>query len=818
MKYLKPAVACLILATSVLGADAKRAIKEVITVQQPDGTPLNIRLHGDEIMHFVTTEDGTLLTQDANGLYTYAEVDDNGIVVSTGVSATSPARQIKVVNLKDVDLNAIAEKRNLAERRSQTFANYDNNASSSRFRAPQTGYGLTSTNYPLTGSPKGLVILVEYSDVPFTHSNPGQYFNDLINKKGFNEYGATGSALDYFTEQSVGKFTPSFDVYGPVKLPNKREYYGGNVGGDDKNPHLMVTDAIKILDQEGVDFSQYDTNRDGVIDNVYVFYAGQGEADSGIANTVWPHSWDVRYGGVTLRVDGVLVGHYACSNEWDSMYKRPDGIGTFVHEFSHVMGLPDLYHTTNAYATYTPDKYSVLDYGPYNNQGRTPPNYGAFELNATGWVEPIMLNEPMTVSLQNITSGQFGLIPTSKDTEFFLLENRQQDGWDKYIPGHGMLIWHIDYNKSVFTNNTVNNSQSHQYVDIEEANGRANSSSEANMAGYPFPGTSGNTSFTSTTTPALKDWSNRAINYPITDITEKNGIITFKVLGGYEPLDVPQPVAVDANENEYYFIASWNAIDRATDYFITVSTVSDVQESKIETGFDGSTLPSGWEASVKGWYSTLGNYGNSAPSFKFSTDGSTLTTPQLEHDITKVEFWAQGQSTSNSGTKLQIYGLINGSWVLVEEYTPKHLEPEDVTIVVPAGVRQIMFKFIKDKGNIALDDVAITYGGSGEVLPDYNSLSTGGATTIKVDKLKPGVTDYSFTVTASDGKQLSEKSEPVFVKVLAMSGVESVGVDADRNDAPVEYFNLQGVRVSTPVRGSVIIRRQGDRIEKVIIR
>ena len=129
-----------------------------------------------------------------------------------------------------------------------------------------------------------------------------------------------------------------------------------------------------------------------------------------------------------------------------------------------------------------------------------------------------------------------------------------------------------------------------------------------------------------------------------------------------------------------------------------------------------------------------------------------------------------------------------------------------------------MFKFIKDKGNIALDDVAITYGGTGEVLPDYNSLSTGGATTIKVDKLKPGVTDYSFTVTASDGKQLSETSEPVFVKVLAMSGVESVGVDADRNDAPVEYFNLQGVRVSTPVRGSVIIRRQGDRIEKVIIR
>ena len=213
-------------------------------------------------------------------------------------------------------------------------------------------------------------------------------------------------------------------------------------------------------------------------------------------------------------------------NEWEG--SRPDGVGTFIHEFSHVMGLPDLYATDYSTA-FTPGEWSVLDYGPYNNDGCTPPIYSIYERYALGWIEPTVIDGPATIRLDNVMENKGCIIPTKRANEFFLLENRQQTGWDTFIPGHGMLVWHVDYNSYIWAQNTVNNNASHQYVDLEEAD---NIRSENTRAGDAFPGTSKVTSFTDTTTPSMKTWTGAKLNLPITDITETDGIITFNVAGG----------------------------------------------------------------------------------------------------------------------------------------------------------------------------------------------------------------------------------------------------------------------------------------------
>ena len=402
----------------------------------------------------------------------------------------------------------------------------------------QNGIGLFDSSFPVKGDVKALVILVNYKDVKFQTPNPSAYFSDMLMKQGFSEYGATGSAYDYFFDNSDGQFRPQFDCYGPVDLPNNRSYYGGNNSNDeDKAPEEMIIHAVELLDDE-VDFSQYDTDGDGFVDNVYVFYAGRGEADGGGTNSVWPHSYNIYWGaGRICQADGVMFDYYACSNEWDGA--KPDGIGTFVHEFSHVMGLPDLYDVDYENAEYvTPGAWSVLDMGNYNNNSRTPAAYSAFERNALGWNEPRVLDGPADIVLEHILdSNESCLIPTEKDTEFFLLENRQKKGWDAYVPGTGMLIWHIDYNSRVWQNNKVNINRSHQYVDIVEAGGTANNGINSAMRSYTFPGSKNVTSFTSSTTPALKSWAGKAINLPITDIKESNGKISFKVAGGSAGID-----------------------------------------------------------------------------------------------------------------------------------------------------------------------------------------------------------------------------------------------------------------------------------------
>lgn len=555
---------CLIMAGTASNVSAKPAIRTSRQVTQPDGTTLTIRLVGDEHAHLYLTEDDCPVVWDDNLGFVYASVNDDGSQTPTGITAHDRASRMSsefhaAKPISEPAVTRILESRMERRMSSRHMSNIQSGPKRSQ------GYGLSSTTFPSTGEQKAIVILVQFSDLAFGAKNDANhqyqnysdsedpvhdYWNDLLNKEGFNGFGGVGSCRDWFLANSADKdgnpqFCPQFDLYGPVTLPNNMKYYGrNNLYGDDENAYKMVVDACAILDDE-VDFSQYDRDGDGLVDNIYIFYAGFGEADSQQSNTVWPHSWDLHYVNATFKVDGVTVDHYACSNETDYGRRTPDGIGTFVHEFSHVMGLPDLY-TTVYNTAYTPGSYSVLDYGPYNNDGRTPPNYSAYERWALGWMTPEKYTGSGSVSLANLAdTNEAYVIPTEKETEYFLVENRQQSGWDAYIPGHGMLIWHIDYVKEIFDNNVVNNTPSHQYVDLIEANGKKN---EKYASGHTFPGTNNVTAY------SFKSWSGKSCGVEFNDIKESEGMIVkdVKTEEGQGPSGIDSIREQDDEHTEYF--------------------------------------------------------------------------------------------------------------------------------------------------------------------------------------------------------------------------------------------------------------------------
>ncbi len=544
MKKFSMASLSLLFALSAWGVPAKPGHSRIV---QPDGTEIMARLIGDENHHVWLSEDGYPLVMVADTWY-FGSVNSDGLLVPSGFKACDRS----VMDKETAKFLDSLDKEDMMMQLSRRAAD----VRKAVLHLPkQKGVGLfPNATYPTKGNPKALVLLVEVSDTPMQLENPSTYFKGLLNDRGFSQWNATGSARDFFETSSNGQFKPDFDVYGPVKLPHECAYYGGNNEfGSDLRPYQMLIDACTQLDSQ-IDFSVYDCDSDGFIDNVFIFYAGRGEASGGAPETIWPHAGYVESMCPCQeqhKFDGVRLDRYACTNEWGE--GRPDGIGTFVHEFSHVLGLPDLYATSYTGA-FTPGAWSTMDVGPYNNDGRTPPYLTAFERYALGWIEPTDISESMDVALRPISENCAAIIPTSRPEEFFLFENRQQSGWDKYIPGHGMLVWHVDYNANIWRQNIVNNDNVHQYVDIEEADDKK---SEETRSGDSFPGVSGKDSFTDDTYPSMRQWNGRKLECPVTEIRENDGLITFKVKGG-GMLDVPRPgiLAPEATGRQE-FVARW---------------------------------------------------------------------------------------------------------------------------------------------------------------------------------------------------------------------------------------------------------------------
>ena len=335
-------------------------------------------------------------------------------------------------------------------------------------------------------APRGLLILVNFSDITFNERNNQLAFDSLANGENYTYNGATGSCKSYFEVQSNGQYSPEFDVIGPVTLPQTSAYYATNDAVDnDKYVVDFVVDACKAADEQGVDFSQYDNDNNGVVDFIYIIYAGYAESEGAPSTTMWPHNWDLisaLYFGYSNMdeyyansasdfklpsFDGKLVNAYACSNELRKSTDTRAGIGTICHEFSHVLGLPDYYLTTTNPVVdqrNTPGAWSLMGYGNYLNNGNTPPNYSVYDKYYLGWLEPEALSKSQSLEIPADGETTYMISCDEKHVELgayrtdtvYYLENRQKEGWDAYLPGHGLLVWRVIYDESDWYNNCPN--------------------------------------------------------------------------------------------------------------------------------------------------------------------------------------------------------------------------------------------------------------------------------------------------------------------------------------------------------------------------
>ena len=495
-------------------ANAINSINEPIVYHQPDGTTITVLLHGNEHHHYYTDTDGNVLVADSRGMLT---------------AATPQQAQ--------------------------------------QARAPKgIAPAKTVSAFPKTGVQKSLVLLVQFPDKSLSYSAAD--FREMLNGTGYNYAGATGSAADYYIENSCGRFHPEFDVYGPVTMQYAMSHYGND---NDALAYEMVIEACNALDSE-IDFTQYDRDCDGWVDNVYIFYAGYSEAEGGGVSAIWPHSSNLSSKGKTLRLDGVQIGSYGCSNELSgNTGKSLTGIGTFCHEFMHILGFPDLYATSSTSTSFTPGTWSIMDHGSYNNNCKTPPCLTAYEREFMGWLQPIEISDDARLRIPTIDSNTAYRINTTSADEYYLLENRQCAGWDTYLPGHGMLVWHIDYKKSVWDANTVNNDANHQYVDIVEAD---NMPTDTSRGGDTFPGNANVTSLSDNTTPSLISWINNPTGITLSQIAESAGAITLNAgAGGSLPQKPASPTVTAVSDNSIDI--EWATAADADGYIINVYYLSE---------------------------------------------------------------------------------------------------------------------------------------------------------------------------------------------------------------------------------------------------
>lgn len=446
----------------------------LITTQQPDGTTISFYLRGDENFSFKMSEDGYLLTLNEEGIFEYADLRD-GDIVSLGVKASD------VLKRSAEELEFLKNTVKVSDLQMQFNEVVNLRKQQRRDREVQR-----AVKYPTQGSPKSLVILVNFKDLKFLKETANADFTNMLNQDGYSENGATSSAREYFRTSSFGQFDPNFVVVGPYDLPENVEYYGKNGrggAGSDVNASDLILHACALADSAGLDFVEFDTDSNGILDNVFVYYAGHNEAEFAGEDRVWPHRGSVRK---QVFHDSIRVLGYACSSELKGKSGEVQcGIGTFVHEFGHVLELPDLYVTDYSHETPTLLDWDVMDKGPYNNEGRTPPTYSAYERFFCGWLKPEPLDslsgvhvlEPLITSnkayiLSKTPHNMNGYNPNPK--EFFMIENRQKIGIDSLgVPGEDMLITHINYNSLLWMlgYNNPNRDPDDMCVEIECAAG-----------------------------------------------------------------------------------------------------------------------------------------------------------------------------------------------------------------------------------------------------------------------------------------------------------------------------------------------------------
>jgi len=441
----------------IYAVPAKRGVWKTLTLG--NGTEVRAQLVGDEHGHFWKAEDGQAYLKQGD---VYVAVDAQQI--------------IKKAKTRRAKVNAQRVQR-------RTFGH------------PTT----------ILGQKKAIMILVNFNDLKYQNGHDNALFQKIANEENYNEGKFKGSMADYFKAQSRGKFELDFDVVGPVTVSKNQLYYGQNDdAGNDMYAGEMVCEAVKLAKEQISDWTPYDWDNDGYVDQVYVVYAGKGEADGGEDYTIWPHAYslsDAKYYGdgtgpveVGTSEHSLKVDSYGCGPELNGSTGDITGIGVMCHEYSHCLGYPDFYDIDYS-GGQGMGEWDLMNSGSYNGDSYQPAGYTSYERWFAGWEEPIELKaEDVSVtgmkSLQD--GGEFYIIYNDKNAdEYYLLENRQLDGWDASLSYAGLLILHCDYDVNVWEQNGPNDDPNHQRMTVVPADGEYSYFTYENMKYYdpaePFP-------------------------------------------------------------------------------------------------------------------------------------------------------------------------------------------------------------------------------------------------------------------------------------------------------------------------------------------
>lgn len=810
MNIRKLAVSAFLALTASTGAWAVKAWPGIHSVTQPDGTVLTYHIVGDEHCHAFATTDGFLLVADKDGRLCYAKEAGGGTLLSSGVAA------------HEMTLRSDSERKALASWGVSDLSKVYGQQTSGVKRAVRR---LPGESFPTKGSLKGIILLVEFADNSMQEGHDSSLFHSLMNDPGCSLTGATGSARDYFVDQSAGQFTPDFDVVGPIKLSHRMAYYGANNSqGSDSKPGEMVKEACEYAaDNLGVDFSKYDFDGDGAVDFVYVIYAGYAESYGASSNTIWPHAAMLSNFGISCSEGGKRIDRYACSSELKyTTGTQVEGIGTFCHEFSHVLGLPDMYNTYQSSSSQL-GRWDVMDQGNYNNESHTPPSMSAFERASLGWMQLEEIDTPadeMTLG-EMTTSGVAYRISTANPNEYFTLENRQQVGWDAYQPGRGLMIMHITYEQSAWDGNYVNAGTYPRY-DLVEADGTQGNGEASDL----FP-TATNNMFTDYSSPNSLSRSGVPTEKGLTNIRDNDGVISFTFMKDR----LHRPVLGEPSDiTPSSFTANWNEVEDAVGYRMHIDELlpdsinpvllsedfsnltdgeypksgSDDISETLETYLSGSP----WYGSLLyscGGYLRMGGYGQSGklytPLFDAEPYGGTLT----------MVLDARSYPAKNVAFTVELVDTGTGATVASQSFKANKNE-QTYRLTTDAATSRCRFVVTTNNERLFVNRLRVVKGDAGD--DDVwtlgpKSWDIDGITDTKctVDGLAPQRT-YTYTVTALAAEELknslpSDKGTATTQgESTAVAGVNATGARLLRT----EYYDTEGRRLAPGAHGFVVWR------------
>lgn len=543
-------IVVLLALTLTLGAVPAERVRTLVTLA--DGSQVMATLYGDENFSYFVTDDDYVIVETENG-YEYGQLPD------------------------EQEMNLRREMQHQKEPR----------LLGSQSSAAMKSHGVQ--HIP--------VVLVSFSDVDFSVAEGDEavreyykkFCNGTMDGHFYTDHGSYGSVRDYFVEQSDSVFFPLFTIIGPIHLPLPVGTYGKNGAGGSRDIYFNTfrDDAIKAAMKEMSDWSIFDNDKNGTVDVVFFVYAGLGENNTGgkYPELLWPKEspYSVDINGKTFSTSAATCECRPSTkdNDGNILSIRGDGIGVFVHELSHTLGLPDFYDTNNV--AFGMDIWSVMDYGEYGNNGFTPGNYTAYERDFMGWQPLVKVDGPCTLRFSCFREGgqAYKVVNKWNENEYYVLENRQASGWDSKICtiGHGLQVTHVDYLKNRWSANTVNTVQDHQLMTIIAANNNYQGTNAAStsqewrncLSGNLFPGDNLNYSLTDDTYPAAEVFYGSYMHKPIYDITEElDGTVSLKFMP-YGTLNTPvfipfEPTDSEIDEEEGCYCVKWESVVDAECY------------------------------------------------------------------------------------------------------------------------------------------------------------------------------------------------------------------------------------------------------------